>query len=69
MRLDSVTVEVATRELSVVVPARTLKDPLETVTLPADEGLRTMLEVAESWRLLLALMAMEPYRTGTFVYA
>jgi hypothetical protein len=60
VRLERVTVEVATRELRVVVPAGTLKPPLETVTFPADEGLKIMLLLDAIRRLLNVLMEMEP---------
>jgi hypothetical protein len=60
VRLERVTVDVATRELRVVVPDGTLNPPLETVTVPADEGLRIMLLLDATRRLPLALIAMEP---------
>ena len=39
-----------TSELSVVVPAGTLNPPLETVTLPAVDGLKIILLLAVIWR-------------------
>jgi hypothetical protein len=53
---------VTVRALRVVIPV-VVRAP-ETVTFPPVEGLRIILEFAETWRLPLGLMAIEPKRTG-----
>jgi hypothetical protein len=53
-----------TRALSVVVPAGTLNPPLDTVTLPAVDGLNTMLLLDATKRLPLGFTAMEPKEKG-----
>ena len=65
----SVVLFVTARAFSVVVPAGTLNPPLETVTVPVEEGFSTMLDVADMRRLLFALMAIEPNCVGVPGYA
>ena len=60
VKLDRVTAELTTRELRVVVPAGTLKDPLDTVTFPPVEGLRIILDVELILRLKLVSAVTDP---------
>ena len=62
VRADRVTAELTMRELSVVVPAGTLNPPLETVTLPADEGLRTIL-LLDAIRIFPEAVPIDPRGT------